>query len=189
MQFIYYFILVLFFILHSFFAATKIKKKAHQFVLPTTFRLFYNSQSAVLLLLAGWLYLQIDHTVLFEFYGREILGWSLIAIGSVLGYISFSSYNTAEFLGFAEENELTNLSVDGMNKYVRHPLYFATLILLLGGFFIAANFEYLGFMILSIIYLIVGTLLEEKKLIVTFGQEYLDYKKNVPMIIPNFFIK
>jgi len=189
MQILFYSILIIFFVLHSVLAMNEVKAYFYKYISKPNYRLLYNIQSMAFMMAGGLVYFQLQHSLLFDFWGREIAGSALLIIGSILASISFMAYNTAEFLGFKEEKKAQQLSVKGMNKYVRHPLYFSTLILLLGGFLIAPNMEYLGFMILSIIYLILGTILEEKKLIITFGQEYITYKQRVPMMIPFLFKK
>jgi len=37
------------------------------------------------------------------------------------------------------------------------------------------------------VYIIIGTILEEKKLVLEYGETYIQYQKEVPMLIP--FIK
>jgi protein-S-isoprenylcysteine O-methyltransferase Ste14 len=64
---------------------------------------------------------------------------------------------------------------------VRHPLYLGVII------FIWCNmFSTTDLVINSVltVYIFIGTLLEEKKLILEFGDSYIQYKKEVPMIVP-----
>ena len=69
----------------------------------------------------------------------------------------------------------------GVLGLVRHPWYVAVFVFLwtsdLNAASIAVN------LVLSA-YLIVGTLLEERKLVVEFGEEYSRYKDRVSMFIP-----
>ncbi|MEI6143491.1 MAG: hypothetical protein WCP85_29715 [Mariniphaga sp.] len=39
------------------------------------------------------------------------------------------------------------------------------------------------------VYIIIGTFLEEKKLVLEFGETYIQYQKEVPMIVPFTKIK
>ena len=78
------------------------------------------------------------------------------------------------------------LELGGWHRYVRHPLYFGTLLFVWSLFFI---FPTLGNLIACTIitaYTLAGTVLEERKLVMEFGKNYIDYKKRVPMIIPSF---
>lgn len=81
----------------------------------------------------------------------------------------------------------TNPSVlqqDGMHAYVRHPLYFGTLLFVWGLFF---GYPYLNNLISCIcitLYTLAGIYFEEKKLIVAYGSEYKKYQNSVPGLLP-----
>lgn len=64
---------------------------------------------------------------------------------------------------------------------VRHPMYFALIIALWCDTFTMANI-----MINSIltVYVFMGTILEERKLLLEFGDAYVKYQQEVPMLIP-----
>jgi len=71
-------------------------------------------------------------------------------------------------------------------KYVRHPIQVGTLI----GLWATPSMSY-GHLLLSVgmtIYILIGLYYEEKSLINLFAQEYKDYMKTTPMLIP-FIIK
>ena len=67
------------------------------------------------------------------------------------------------------------------DKVMRHPMYLALIIYLW-----CQTFRVVDIVINSLltIYVIVGTMLEERKLVLEFGDEYIKYKKEVPMLIP-----
>ncbi len=69
----------------------------------------------------------------------------------------------------------------GLLGIVRHPLYLGVIV-----FCWSNTFSITDIVINSVltIYIFIGTLLEEKKLILEFGDSYIQYKKEVPMIIP-----
>ncbi len=78
------------------------------------------------------------------------------------------------------------LVVDGLYRWVRHPLYTAALLLLwltplMTWNLLALN---LGFSA----YLLIGTIYEERKLVETFGEVYVQYRKRTPRIIPGLKI-
>jgi protein-S-isoprenylcysteine O-methyltransferase Ste14 len=78
------------------------------------------------------------------------------------------------------------LQQHGMHRFVRHPLYFGTLLFIWALFFL---FPYLDNLIAAVIislYTIAGAKLEEKKLTEEFGEVYKEYRKRVPMLIPGF---
>jgi len=79
-----------------------------------------------------------------------------------------------------------NLSVHGLNAYVRHPLYTATLLLLFAWLLWAPTIVTLEVTLIAVVYLRLGIHFEEKKLIATYGQAYRDYRARVPMLLPRF---
>jgi protein-S-isoprenylcysteine O-methyltransferase Ste14 len=65
---------------------------------------------------------------------------------------------------------------------VRHPLYFSILLMIWCRPDLSV--DRLLFNALFTAWIVVGTLLEERDLVTEFGEDYLDYQRNVPMIIP-----
>ena len=119
----------------------------------------------------------------------KLLGLILAGWGVIVMKIAFKSYNTKAFLGLGSLNPESEFKSDGLLKYVRHPLYSGSILLLLGYFLFNPAWNTLISVGMMILYFIVGTQFEEKKLIKTFGDRYLEYKKNTPMLIPKFWKK
>lgn len=70
----------------------------------------------------------------------------------------------------------------GLYRWVRHPLYTAGLV-----FIWLTPVMTVNLLVLNIgltIYLVVGAIFEERKLVREFGAAYRDYQENVPMLIP-----
>lgn len=85
---------------------------------------------------------------------------------------------------FFKRNAASRLDTGGIHQFVRHPLYFGTLSLV-WAIFLA--FPYANNLIAAIgisSYTLIGTFLEEKKLVAVFGESYREYKRRTPMIIP-----
>ena len=76
------------------------------------------------------------------------------------------------------------LKLDGIHKYVRHPLYLGTLLFTWGLYFIYPFLNNLIAVVAITIYVLVGIKLEEKKLVKEFGNDYTVYIKKVPALIP-----
>ncbi len=74
------------------------------------------------------------------------------------------------------------LSVRGPYLWVRHPLYFFSLVMIWAN----PHFSYdrLLFNIMWTAWIIIGTMLEERDLVKDFGDGYRDYQKRVPMLVP-----
>lgn len=78
------------------------------------------------------------------------------------------------------------LKVNGIHKYIRHPLYSGTILFVCGLFFIFPVLSNLIAATLLIFYTLTGIPFEEKKLKREFGKAYLEYMSKVPKLIPSF---
>jgi protein-S-isoprenylcysteine O-methyltransferase Ste14 len=78
------------------------------------------------------------------------------------------------------------LDTSGVLGITRHPWYLAT-ILLIWVRQLDVSAIFVNVILTS--YLIVGTYLEEKKLVREFGEKYLIYQKRVSMLIPYKWLK
>lgn len=87
---------------------------------------------------------------------------------------------------FYKEQPSGELELSGLNRYVRHPLYFGTLLFLWSFFFIYPYVKNLLACLVITLYTGWGARLEEKKLTAQFGEKYIAYKKRVPMLLPRF---
>jgi protein-S-isoprenylcysteine O-methyltransferase Ste14 len=87
---------------------------------------------------------------------------------------------------FYKEQPAGKLELGGWNQYMRHPLYFGTLLTLWSLFFIFPYVKNLLACLVVTLYTIWGARLEEKKLVAQFGEQYKAYKSRVPMLLPWF---
>jgi len=78
------------------------------------------------------------------------------------------------------------LKVEGIHRYVRHPLYSGTILFVWGLFVLFPLLNNLIAVILLTAYVWIGIYFEEKKLIIEFGKKYEDYIATVPKLIPDF---
>lgn len=77
------------------------------------------------------------------------------------------------------------LANSGPYAFVRHPLYIGNFFLGLGFILLAWNLLLLFIFISFFIFFYFCTIkAEDEELLKSFGQEYLDYKKQVPLILP-----
>ncbi len=72
--------------------------------------------------------------------------------------------------------------IRGPYRWVRHPLYFFTLLMLWSCPDLSV--DRLQFNILWTAWVVIGTVLEERDLVVNFGTAYTDYQRKVPMLVP-----
>jgi protein-S-isoprenylcysteine O-methyltransferase Ste14 len=78
-------------------------------------------------------------------------------------------------------NPSEEIRKNGLLGLMRHPMYLALIIYLW-----CQTFRMLDVVINMVltIYVIIGTRLEEKKLLLEFGDSYIKYQQEVPMLIP-----
>jgi protein-S-isoprenylcysteine O-methyltransferase Ste14 len=82
------------------------------------------------------------------------------------------------------DTSASRLVVDGLHRYVRHPLYTTSLIVL--WLVSPMTVNRLAFVVGITIYFYIGSVFEERKLVAEFGQAYRDYQRRVPRLVPNF---
>lgn len=74
------------------------------------------------------------------------------------------------------------LTIRGPYRWVRHPLYLFTLVLIWSNLDLTA--DQVLFDVLWTAWILVGTLLEERDLVAELGEPYRDYQRRVPMLLP-----
>lgn len=79
------------------------------------------------------------------------------------------------------------LVVTGTYAWVRHPIY--TFSMMMIWFSPIMTLNGLIFNVLMSIYFWIGATYEEKRLEIEFGQEYVEYKKNVSILFPTKLLK
>ena len=182
-----------YFIVHSIWASSAFKGWISQYIpiLKSWYRVIYNFFAIVLLIPVFWIYKNQAHNVtLFEpELMLKIIGYIGILVGLYLGKIGFKNYSLNEFIGIYQLNNHhefhpTVLNTDGLNGVVRHPLYFAGIVIMWSYFLTSPAPNLLITNLFLTVYLYIGTLFEEKKLIAEFGGVYIRYKQDVSMLIP-----
>lgn len=77
---------------------------------------------------------------------------------------------------------LASMVVRGPYRWIRHPLYSTTLLMIWSYPELTA--DRLLFACLFTLWIIIGTVLEERDLVGTYGEAYRRYRRRVPMLIP-----
>lgn len=184
---------LIYFVLHSVLAADTVKAWFAQ-KMGTTFRYYrigYNFVAVVTLLPPlAW---QSTRSPILLWQSNAItvfIAIGLIAAGLVTGYLAMKNYSVGEFSGLSylqEQKSTHRLVTTGLNHYVRHPLYSASLLLISGYLLYSGTDIALGLFGIVLAYLLIGSWLEERKLEATFGQPYQLYKKRVKRLIPHIY--
>jgi len=184
--------------LHSFMitpAVTEfLKKKLGQYF--RFYRLFYNAFS-ILILVPVLLYsAAMTEQPFFSWQGYLLpLRYLLLFSGLWFFYAGSRHYNMRTFLGITQVSKGVNhglinssgiIDKGGVLGIVRHPFYTGSFLLIWAG-----NLDQtrLAINLILSVYLVVGTMLEEKKLLAEFGDVYRQYQSEVSMLFPWKFIK
>lgn len=182
---------VLYFLLHSLFARPWMKDwfLRHLRWLMPHYRLLYSLGSSLGLLGILFYNAIISHERLLpqeETY--RYAGLILATLSVIVFRQSFRVYSFQEFVGLKPVTEHTadggGLKTHGILAQVRHPLYLATLLFIMGFWFYIPTLANLITTVVVIIYLFVGIRLEEQDLEQQFGEAYRQYRRKVPMLIP-----
>jgi protein-S-isoprenylcysteine O-methyltransferase Ste14 len=119
----------------------------------------------------------------YSLYALFFAGWAILFISSFL-INHFDLFGLRQTFLELMDKPYTQLEfrVTLFYKYVRHPLYFGMLL----GMWATPNMTvtHLVFAIAISVYVIIGTLFEERDLIKEFGETYKAYKAKKPMLIP-----
>ncbi|HSK88096.1 MAG TPA: isoprenylcysteine carboxylmethyltransferase family protein [Anaerolineales bacterium] len=150
------------------------------------YRLLYNLFAVVSLLPVLYLMISLPDKTLYQVPPP----WSYLmiagqAISALLLFIAVSQTDVLAFVGLrqlSEGQEKSSLVTNGLYRIVRHPLYTFSLLILWLTPSVTVN-TFVVYLALTI-YLLIGALFEERKLLREFGQEYASYKSVTPMLIP-----
>ncbi|MEL7532575.1 MAG: isoprenylcysteine carboxylmethyltransferase family protein [Bacteroidota bacterium] len=176
----------LYYFLHSFLASTRCKAWGRSRIGQRKYRLLYNLWSGLGLIGLLWGLARLGHLALWpDFLVVQILGLMSLAAGLTLGYRAIKAYDLGEFSGLGQSTEEdTPLVIDGLNAYIRHPLYSAIMLIAFGIGFLWPWDTLWVTIGLTVIYVFWGSELEEKKLIKRYGTAYLEYRKSVSRFVP-----
>jgi hypothetical protein len=163
------------------------------------YRLLYNVVSFITSAIAIYLIWQVPDRVLWE--GPLWFRWTLHLIqfaGLAFGTLAFEYLNMREFMGLRQvwryltrgevagdmegltDKELVTTGVYGI---VRHPMYLAGIIIF--TFNPNITVKSLLITVLADLYFLFGVLIEERRFLKIFGNEYRTYMKHVPRLIPS----
>lgn len=152
------------------------------------YALFFNATSVLALLIAflsmnfwNWLYFLTAPTLI-----QPVLLIVGIALGVSGVFIAMRASKVISVSTVADmrTDRRPELVTDGIYARVRHPLYLATILVFSGMALIYPFSVVIVFALSMIAYTMIGAFLEERKLLLQYGQEYRDYRKQAGFILP-----
>lgn len=184
-------IFLVYFVIHSLTASIAFKQwvAGHLPRLVPYYRLLFNLLSTLLavpLLYVLWRY---PGEPLWEWQGLGLYITNVLALMAAITFIySLRLYDLSEFLGTRQLHEhnteirdLEHFQISPLHRFVRHPWYFLLLVLLWTRDL--STTQLLAYSLVTL-YLIIGSRLEEQKLIAYHGEVYREYRRRVPGLLP-----
>jgi len=181
---------LIYYVMHSWLASHHFKRifaNSLSSLFPR-YRLLYNIFSVLLLLVPLSLLFLHPWDDLWHWQGTMSFLMNGIGLMSIAVFLlSLRYYDAAAFLGLRPNTDGLIGSADGpftlspLHRFVRHPWYF------LGLLFIWSRDMNMGWLITCLwatFYLFIGSRLEDRKLIVEYGDAYTRYRDKVPGLIP-----
>jgi protein-S-isoprenylcysteine O-methyltransferase Ste14 len=154
------------------------------------YRLFFNSTAMLTLIPVLWYSNSLRQEAIFRWEGAWlILRFLLVGCGILLVVAGARHYRLRQFIGISQLREASSggwaagggIDSSGVLGLVRHPWYTAVVLLLWAHDLDAAAL--VGNGVLTV-YIVIGTRLEERKLVREFGDAYRSYQGRVSMFIP-----
>ena len=185
--------LIIYGVIHSLLAGLKTKKwvqdRLGSNLYRRYYRLFFSVQAALLFIPVLLLVAFLPDRVIYRIPSPWVWLTTIIQIGAVLLMLqSVMMTGAFRFLGLAQaanpdqaEKPLP-LVRRGLYRFVRHPIYTTTFLFI--WLIPQMSWNTLALNIGVTVYMLIGARFEEQKLIKEFGEDYREYRKNTPFIIP-----
>lgn len=177
---------------HSFLASIWFKERLRRWFGPSAdrwYRLAYNifaTLSLLPVLALPVIFADVHlYTISIPWIYFSIAGQLVAVVMLVAGLLQtgvWSFVGLKQLLG--EGPEPGKMVLSGLYRYVRHPLYTAGLLFIWLTPVMSANLLVLNLGLTA--YLILGAIVEERKLRQEFGQAYVRYQAETPMFIPRW---
>lgn len=180
---------LLFFLQHSIFVRKGTRRRLQNLIPADYYGAFYSITSSIplILMIVFWQKTEVISSAegvlywtlrLLFFLGIAGFYWGIKSLGV---FDPFGTMNIRSLISGKPQKTLP-LTVKGPYLWVRHPLYFFSLVMIWSN----PHFSHdrLLFNIMWTTWIIVGTLLEEWDLVADFGDGYRGYQKQVPILVP-----
>ena len=177
--------------LHSLLAARSVRQRVSAWLGPRGqrfYRLAYNLVAGLTALPLFWLAVRLPdaplYAIPFPWLGLTLLAQFLGLLG--LG-LAVSQTGAISFMGLdafvpARPAPPAQLVTTGLYRWVRHPIYTCSLLVLWPV--PAMSWNLLALALGLTAYIFIGIYFEERKLLAEFGEAYAEYRRKTPMLIP-----
>ena len=178
----------LFGLLHSVLAGVKLKNRLER-VMGRYYRYYRLLYTCLAFLELGLILVyQTSHASILLFSSQVVFvaGIPLAAIGIYIMGICIKKYfaNLSGIDVFTKDEQPMVLEISGLHRYMRHPLYAGTLLFMWSLFLLFPYLSNLIACVVSTAYVLIGISLEEKKLVMEYGERYVLYARKTPKLIP-----
>ena len=178
-------------VLHSLLASNRVKnniKKQNPAFYARYYRLIYNIIGFVTLIPVGLLVMILPDQPLYKIpYPFILITLMVQGLAGLAALVVLSGTGAGSFLGLNQLMGMNEgpgrLKTDGFYRYMRHPLYTLSLVIIWLLPWMTVN--RLAFIASATAYLLIGAIFEERKMLQEFGEEYARYKAATPMFIPD----
>jgi protein-S-isoprenylcysteine O-methyltransferase Ste14 len=185
------FLLTLFALQHSIMARPAFKRVWKRVVGEAAERSTYVLASSLALILLFWGWAPIGGTIWsvestvgrYALYGVFFSGWAIVLATTFL-INHFDLFGLRQVWLYLIGKPYTPIAfrTPGPYRWVRHPLYVGWLLAFWGT--PTMTVTHLVFALMTTGYILTAIQFEERDLVDAFGDEYRNYQKNVPMIVP-----
>ncbi len=179
-----------YFLIHSLLASQQIKSLFHTYrpQWQHGYRVLYNTVAVVLLLPIAWFMYRYPGEVLWQWHtGMKWLANALaiLAIGMIIWTTRY--YDGMDFMGIRQfrskiKHDDSAFCLSPAHRFVRHPWYSLILVIMWTRDMDTSHLLSYG---LITLYFVIGSRLEERKLVKLYGDVYRQYLLRVPGLIPN----
>lgn len=158
------------------------------------YRLLYILISLLTLLPVLWYQWTLPQRVILPSHpALHLIQAVLLLYGTLMFYLGARVYDLRTFLGVTQwrdsmgtnSGSSQSFHTNGILARVRHPWYSGGIAVIWG--FGAITDVFLLTRVLLTAYLLIGTLLEEQRLLAELGEPYRLYRRTVPMLIPRLW--
>jgi protein-S-isoprenylcysteine O-methyltransferase Ste14 len=181
--------LIFYAILHSVLAMDRTKKMLSPLLPQQYYRLLYTLISIILLAPLPWL--PWPRGTLYHIHAPLSYGFYTLQLFGLFGLLwTLRHTNLSDFLGWGHLQKLSTspqLITTGPYRLCRHPLYFWISVICITH--PHPTYRHLIFTLWLVLYFWIGSYIEERRLILQFGEAYKTYQTHTARLIPFLNIK